>query len=100
MTQHNDLGTWNIVAEHEDFTVLDWETVKPNALPLWDLLYFLGNARVLLYGPYAPEQLPLRMARLFAGETSASPLLFSWVRLGAEASSVPLDSVAAIATPG
>jgi hypothetical protein len=98
VAQHNDLGTWNVVAEDEDFTVLDWENVRPNALPLWDLLYFLGNALVLLDGPYAPEQLPLRMARLFAGETSASPLLFSWVRRGAEALSVPLDAVTAIAT--
>jgi hypothetical protein len=98
VAQHNDLGTWNVVAEDEDFTVLDWENVSPKALPLWDLLYFLGNALVLLDGPYAPEQLPLRMARLFAGETSASPLLFSWVRRGAEALSVPLDAVTAIAT--
>jgi hypothetical protein len=98
VAQHNDLGAWNVVAEDEDFTVLDWENVRPNALPLWDLLYFLGNALVLLDGPYAPEQLPVRMARLFAGQTSASPLLFSWVRRGAEASSVPLDAVTAIAT--
>jgi Phosphotransferase enzyme family len=96
--QHNDLGAWNVVAQHGDFTVLDWENIRPNALPLWDLLYFLGNALVLLDGPYAPEQLPLRMARLFAGETSSSPLLFSWVRRGAEAASVPLDAVTAITT--
>ena len=98
VTQHNDLGSWNVVVEDEDFTVLDWENVRPNALPLWDLLYFLGNALVLLDGPYAPEELPSRMARLFAGDTSASPFLFSWVRRGAEAASVPFDSVASIAT--
>jgi hypothetical protein len=98
VTQHNDLGAWNVVVEDEEFTVLDWENVRPNALPLWDLLYFLGNALVLLDGPYAPDELPPRMARLLAGDTPASPLLFSWVRRGAEAASVPLDSVAAIAT--
>ncbi len=98
VTQHNDLGAWNVVVADEDFTVLDWENVRPNALPLWDLLYFLGNALVLLDGPYAPEDLPVRMARLFAGETAASPLLFSWVRRGAEAASVPVDAVTSIAT--
>jgi hypothetical protein len=98
VTQHNDLGAWNLVVEDGDFTVLDWENVRLNALPLWDLLYFLANALVLLDGPYAPDALPVRMARLFAGETSASPLLFSWVRRGADAASVPLDTVAAIAT--
>jgi hypothetical protein len=98
VTQHNDLGAWNLVVEDGDFTVLDWENVRPNALPLWDLLYFLANALVLLDGPYAPYDLPVRMARLFAGETSVSPLLFSWVRRGAEAASVPLNTVAAIAT--
>lgn len=98
VAQHNDLGTWNVVAQGDDFVVLDWENVRPAALPLWDLLYFLGNAFVLLDGPYAPQDLPALMARHFAGETSASPLLFSWVRRGAEAAGVPLEAVAAIAT--
>jgi hypothetical protein len=98
VAQHNDLGTWNVVTQNHDFVVLDWENVRPAALPLWDLLYFLGNALVLLDGPYAPEQLPARMARLFAGETSSSPLLFSWVRRGADAAAVPLEAIAAIAT--
>ena len=98
VTQHNDLGAWNIVVENDEFTVLDWENVRPNALPLWDLLYFLGNALVFLDGPYAPDELPPRMARLFAGDASTSPVLFSWVRRGAETASVPLDSVAPVAT--
>jgi hypothetical protein len=38
------------------------------------------------------------MARHFAGETSSSPLLFSWVRRGAEAADVPLEAVPAVAT--
>jgi hypothetical protein len=98
VTQHNDLGTWNVVAQHDDFVVLDWENVRLDALPLWDLLYFLGNALVLLGGPYAPEELPPRMARLFAGEASTSPLLFAWVRRAADAADVPSDAVPAIAT--
>jgi hypothetical protein len=96
--QHNDLGTWNVVADRGDFVVVDWENVREAALPLWDLLYFLGNALVLLDGAYTPEQLPARMARLFAGEAQSSPLLFSWVRRAAEAAAVPRDAVGAVAT--
>ena len=98
VAQHNDLGAWNVVAQDDDFVVLDWENLRMTGLPLWDLLYFLGNALVLLDGPYTPEELPPRMARLFAGETSAAPVLFSWVRRGADAAAVPLDAVAAITT--
>jgi hypothetical protein len=98
VTQHNDLGAWNVVSHDGDFVVLDWENVRPNSLPLWDLFYFLGNALVLLDGPYTPDELPQRMTLLFAGESSASPLLFSWVRRGAEAAGVPLAAVSSVAT--
>jgi hypothetical protein len=67
-------------------------------LPLCDLLYFLGDAFVLLDGSDAPEQLPARMVRLFAGEAPSSPLLFSWIRRAAEATAVPPDAVGALAT--
>ena len=82
--QHNDLGTWNVVSDDGDFVVVDWENVRQSALPLWDLLYFLGDAFVLLDGSHDPERLPMRIARLFAGEAPSSPLLFSWVRRAAE----------------
>jgi len=98
VAQHNDLGTWNVVADGGDFVVVDWENVREAALPLWDLLYFLGNAFVLLDGSDAPEQLPGRIVRLFAGEAPSSPLLFSWVRRALEMAAVPPDSVGAIAT--
>jgi Phosphotransferase enzyme family len=98
VAQHNDLGTWNVVVHDHDFVVVDWENVRPAASPLWDLLYFLGNAFVLLDGPYTPAQLPPRLARLFAGEAWASPRLFAWVRRAAEAAAVPSEAVGAIAT--
>jgi hypothetical protein len=102
VAQHNDLGTWNVVADAGHFVVVDWENAREAALPLWDLLYFLGDAFVLLDGPDAPEdapeQLPARMVRLFAGTAPSSPLLFSWVRRAAEAAAVPYDAVGAIAT--
>jgi hypothetical protein len=98
VAQHNDLGTWNVVVDNGDFVVVDWENVRGAALPLWDLLYFLGDAFVLLDGSSGPEQLPAQMVRLFAGEAPSSPLLFAWVRRAAEAAAVPSDAVGAIAT--
>jgi hypothetical protein len=98
VAQHNDLGAWNVVADDGNFVVVDWENYRKDALPLWDLLYFLGNAFVLLDGSDAPEQLPGRMVRLFAGEAPSSPLLFSWVRRATEAAGVPPDAVGSIAT--
>jgi hypothetical protein len=98
VAQHNDLGTWNVVADNRDFVVVDWENAREAALPLWDLLYFLGNAFVLLDGSDAPDELPARMVHLFAGEAPSSPLLFSWVRRAAEAGAVPPDAIGGIAT--
>jgi hypothetical protein len=98
VAQHNDLGTWNVVAENGDFVVVDWENVREAAFPLWDLLYFLADALVLLDGPDTPEQRPARIARLFAGEAPSSPLLFSWVRRAVETAAVPPDAVGAVAT--
>jgi hypothetical protein len=98
VTQHNDLGTWNVVADDGDFMVVDWETAREAALPLWDLLYFLGDALALLDAPDAREQPPEGMVRLFAGEAPSSPLLFSWVRRAAKAAAVPTEAVGAVAT--
>ena len=97
VAQHNDLGSWNVVVENGDFVVVDWENAQDAALPLWDLLYFLGDALVLLDGSGDPDRLPARMVSLFAGEARTSSLLFSWVRRGAEAASVSPDAVGPIA---
>ena len=98
VSQHNDLGSWNVVAANSGFVVLDWEDAREAALPLWDLFYFLGDAFVLLDGPVRPEELPARMASLFAGDMPSSPLLYSWVRRAAEAAAIPFDAVGALAT--
>jgi hypothetical protein len=98
VVQHNDLGTWNVVAEGGEFVVLDWENAREAALPLWDLLYFLGDALVLLdWADASAEELPHRVTRLFAGEAPSSPVLFSWVRRAAEAAGVPADAVGTLA---
>jgi hypothetical protein len=96
--QHNDLGSWNVVAEGEDFVVVDWEDAREAALPLWDLLYFLADALVQLDGPAPPEHLPERMTRLFAGAAPASPFLFAWIRKASDSMGVPTDAVATVAT--
>jgi len=96
--QHNDLGSWNVVAEGEDFVVVDWEDAREAALPLWDLLYFLADALVQLDGSAAPEHLPARMTRLFAGDAPASPFLFAWIRRAIDSMVVAPDAVATIAT--
>jgi hypothetical protein len=98
VTQHSDLGTWNVVADGQEFTVVDWENVREGALPLWDLLYFLADALVLLDGGGSPEQLPGRMARLFAGDAPSSPLLFAWVRRAVAEIGIPPDAVGPLAT--
>jgi Phosphotransferase enzyme family len=99
VTQHNDLGTWNVVTHDGDFVVVDWENVRETALPLWDLLYFLADAFVHLDRPAdSPEHLPERITRLFAGEAPSSTRLFSLVRRGAEAAAVPPGAVGAVAT--
>jgi hypothetical protein len=98
VAQHNDLGTWNVVADGDDFVVVDWENARATGLPLWDLLYFLADAFVHLDAPAGPEDLPGRIAGLFAGEEPSSRLLFGWVRRAAEATGVPSDSVGGVAT--
>ena len=96
--QHNDLGTWNVVADGGDFMVVDWETARETGLPLWDLLYFLADALVLLDGSAGPEHFPAQIARLFACQAPSSPLLFSWIRRAVEATGVPPEAVGSIAT--
>jgi hypothetical protein len=98
VTQHNDLGTWNVVADGGDFTVVDWENAKEAGLPLWDLFYFLADALVLLDGSDDPEHLPARIARLFAGDAPSSSVLFSCTRRAASAGGIPVDAVGRIAT--
>ena len=98
VAQHNDLGTWNVVAEGDEFVVVDWENARTTGLPLWDLLYFLADAFVHLDAPAVPEELPGRVARLFAGEEPSSQLLFAWVRRAAADTGVSFDSVGTVAT--
>ena len=97
--QHNDLGSWNIVAEprRDEFTVLDWESARACGLPLWDLWYFLADAlRALDASPAEDPRDAFR--RLFRGEAPSSPLLFSWTRRAVERLRIPANAVGRLAT--
>jgi hypothetical protein len=77
--QHNDLGTWNVLADGDAFTAVDWESAVAAGLPLWDLLYFLAYALLAL------DRVPLErheehLVDAFLGRSPRSPLLFGWVR--------------------
>ena len=48
--QHNDLGTWNVVTDGRAFMAVDWESARPDGMPLWDLCYFLADALPRLAG--------------------------------------------------
>lgn len=95
--QHNDIGTWNLVADgHSGFTAVDWESANPAGLPLWDLWYFLADALRLLDGREGDPR--GSFIRLFRGEAEASADLFRWTRAAVEALAVPPDTVAKLAT--
>ena len=93
--QHNDVGSWNVVASGDGFTVLDWEDAVRHGLPLWDLFYFLVDAAAHLDGAADPGE---HFERLFLGEAPSSELLFSWTRTMVEALDLPHEAVGPIAT--
>jgi len=95
--QHDDLGSWNVVVDGEEFAVVDWENAREHGFPLWDLLYFLADALVVLDGGSRPEELPRRVTDLFAGDSPSSPRLFSWTRRACESTGIPAAAVAPLA---
>ena len=96
--QHNDLGSWNIVVDPGDFTVLDWESARERGLPLWDLFYFLADALAMLDGSTSGDERHVHTMRLFRGELPSSAILFAWVRRAVAALDVPVEAVGKIAT--
>jgi hypothetical protein len=98
VTQHNDLGSWNVIVDGRSFTTLDWESARARGLPLWDLLYFLADALAVLDGAVRGEDRHEHTRRLFRGDLSSSEILFAWVRRAVAAFEVPHDSVGRIAT--
>jgi hypothetical protein len=96
---HNDLHAWNlIVDQRREFTAVDWESARQHNLPLWDLLYFLTDALVLLDGVTTEEQRTRHALRLLRGELATSGLLFQWTDRAAATTRIPIEAVGPIAT--
>jgi hypothetical protein len=96
--QHNDVGSWNIVVQGDDFTLVDWESAREHGLPLWDLFYFLADALALVDGETSGESRHRHTAALFRGERPSSRLLFGWTRTAVESLELPEQAVGSIAT--
>ena len=99
--QHNDPGCWNIVVDEGRFTAVDWESARRHGFPLWDLVYFLTDALVHLDGADAPPARRDRhMQELWKGEAPSSPILYEWVRRGADSLGIRHDDVGPIVLLG
>jgi hypothetical protein len=97
--QHNDPGSWNIIVQGDRFTAVDWESARQHGFPLWDLVYFLTDALVHLDGEdFPPARRDRHTARLWRGEAPSSPILFDWMRRGADAFGLSREDAAAIVT--
>lgn len=96
--QHNDLGTWNVVADGTRFGAVDWESGRRHGLPLWDLLYFLASALALVDGATGLEDRADHAIRLLRGEAPSSSVLFEWIRRAAAELELPASAVGPVAT--
>jgi hypothetical protein len=94
--QHANLGAWNVIARSaREFAVIDWESVREQDFPLWDLIFFLRDA--LFHLDEASDR-SAHTARLFRGELPSSEALFRWVRRAVEVFEMPPDSVGPVTT--
>jgi hypothetical protein len=98
--QHNDLGTWNVVADGTDFTVLDWESSRESGLPLWDLAYFLTDALLERRGPEPASVKTGAALRLLRGDAPGSDELFARLRSAAAGLGIAPDAVGPLVTLG
>ncbi len=99
VVQHNDLGSWNIVARSgTEFTAVDWESARAAGLPLWDLVYFLTDALTHLDGASETSRRDAHNLRLFSGQLPSSTILFGWIRRTCEALGIAEEWVGPIVT--
>ena len=96
--QHSDLWSANILAGPSSLSVIDWEAVNPKGLPLWDLLVLLADALSVADGRRTDDERVAHFVRLFRGELESSAIAFDWIRRARQASGIPPDAVAPIAT--
>lgn len=95
---HNDLATWNVLVDGDDFTVIDWEFARPAGPPLWDLLYFATDALSVAARPADPVGRLQRCVDLLAGDLPESGMLFDVIGRGADAHGLPPAAVGRLAT--
>lgn len=97
VVQHADLGSWNVIArDPSDFVVIDWESIRLDALPLWDLTFFLVDALLQLDGVTSRDARDRHITGLFRGEVASSEILFRWLRQAVDAFSLPAEAVGPI----
>jgi hypothetical protein len=95
---HGDMWEENVVFGRDGFTVLDWEKARLHGLPLWDLASFASMTLGVLDGARSVEERARHFVELWSGTARSSPILFRWLRQGAEAARVPAEAVPAIVT--
>ena len=98
--QHNDMAEENLVIRGGDFRALDWEWANDRGLPLGDLVYFGVHVLRLVDGVVSdePAERDGHFARLLAGETPSSPILFRWIGQAVRALGLPPESVGPMVT--
>jgi hypothetical protein len=96
--QHNDVAEENLIVSSNGFTVVDWEWVEPQGIPLGDILYFGCRVLRLLDGALDEEQRDRHFEELVTGGARSSPILFRWVRELAGALALPAEAVGPLVT--
>jgi hypothetical protein len=92
---HADLGLEHVIVDEDSFVAIDWEGAERHGVPLTDLAYFLVRVLPVLDGEIDAVRFSQAevFARLFRGESASAAVLRHWLRLGSEASGVPLELV-------
>lgn len=81
---HGDLATaHNVLVDGRTARLVDWETARPDGLPLLDLLPLLCLTTARLAGPAGPHELAARVLALCAGQAADSAWLLALVRSAA-----------------
>jgi hypothetical protein len=98
--QHNDMAEENLVMDAEGFRALDWEWANARGLPLGDLVYFGVHVLRLVDGVISDEPVERdgHFARLLAGESPSSLVLFRWIRDAVAALGLPPESLGPMVT--
>src|SRR5581483_2240993 len=96
--RHGDLSPDNVFIAPDRITIVDWESAREHAMPLWDMLYFLTGALALQRGVRSEDERVEFFVHLWRGDAPESRTLFRWTRAIAEATDVPAEAVGPLAT--